>query len=254
MKLNKVKGQIEGREASKGNMPVFKPVKNLHRVRFIPVRENEAFWELSSIELGGSYYTLPFRKTKQNESKDPNNYYSGLIQPVYGVDQNMYSKIKQRDKYIFFVVEVNDEGDVMPHESGEVVQVFFPSPGLGHTIVDGMLNLDGVEPFDNPGVAFKISKGKDQRTGFPDYSKSSFENKEFDLDNWESICKEAWEIPQVKLAEREEVELALRNQLGGKIVLPYKTLTNKDLEKSTEGDEEDMDDYEKKLLDEISKF
>jgi hypothetical protein len=250
MKLHKIQDNLKQREAPTPRQAIFKPTKAQHRVRFVPVAKDQAFYELSSVKLGDSYYTLPFRKTKMNGNKDENNYYTGLIQPVYAYDSNLYTEIKQKDKYIFYVIEVDEDGKAIRNsETGDILQTFYPSPGLGHTIIDGLQKLEsGKEPFDNPGIAFRIVKGMNSRTKFNDYSNSYFEDEIFALENWDEFVKEAAEKKMpAKIAERNDVELALRNRLGSSITLAYKTLGQTSASASSGNENEELDEFEKEL-------
>lgn len=256
MKISKQTSQKKAK--SRGS--IFKPTADTHRVRFIPVNEpqEKAFYQFSSVRLNGNYYTMPFRKTGMNESKDPQNYYSGLIQPVYGGDPSLYTSVKLQDKYIFYLVELDESSNIIPNsETGDKLQVFYPSPGLAHDIEDQAEELEskGVEAFGNPGVAFQIVKGISKKTGFNDYSKSSFETSPFNLSNYEELSREAAskEIPS-QFSTRKEVEIALKNVVRDRFELPYETLSERSSHHTSsgnDGEDESFDEFQKHLQEQI---
>jgi hypothetical protein len=248
--------QLAGREAEQAQTAIFKPTGQENRVRIIPVKEDQVFYELSSVRLNDTYFTLPFRKTKKGEKRHPDNYYTELIGPVYEKDSALYTEVKQKDKYIFYVVEIDSDNRPIPNKkTGDVLQVFYPSPGLGHLIVEKALDLpDGLDPFSNPGVALKVITKKNRNTGFNDYSESHFEDEMFVLENWDELTASAAakDVP-AKLAKRSEVEQALKNRIQNRVALAYTTLgqTTSKASSAAESEDGEYDEFEKGLMSEI---
>jgi len=247
----------EKRQMSGGS--TFKPEKDTTNLILLPSKnENDLpYLRASMAQIGGALFEFSFYKTHKEERRDPDNWYQTLIGTLFDDHPNEYREVSLKDRYVFQVVELGDDGKPVFDKTNETyVKTWKPSPGLGKVVEREIQKLatKGVFPFGLKGPVFTIVKDKNQSTGYPDYAKSVFGEEADITDIKVEVENNITDIKSLlRPNTRAETEFALRSYLEPKgINLVYRTIaTGKDLAENVVNEEE-LDEYEQNLLSQVA--
>lgn len=241
---------------STASMSVFKPTGKEHRVAIVPPQGDEFPLGLySRISFNGdkTYFTLPIAKLKVSDDLDltqTGNWYQKLISPLWNSNQALYRELKLQENLRLFVVELDSDDNVIPHEDGSKIQMFMPAPGFAKQIVGEIFeNNIQISLEESPILHIRKTKASN---GFNNYNTSTFEGSV----NLSTLIDELKSFSIVKTASQKEIEIALHNYLSPKgVMLDYQTLAVKKaapapIEENNE--EKSMDEFEKSLIESMN--
>lgn len=268
--LSKLKAAWEKQSKGGGNFKFWKPRENgEYTIRFLPPHDSDGlfFKQTAQYKLGDKYFFAPYIEGNPDPVYE---YYRALWKKDTAESKALAREIKPRKQYLYNIV-VRDENGAKP-ENPTKVFVYMS----GQKLYDKVMHYFWDEDFGDltdieEGFDFKIVK-EGNPGGFPSYDNSRPRNKMTTLFEDDSMTEEVLAgvhnlNEEVEYKSYEELKQALQDFLNSKTDTESffdnvdnapsapkgvkEAVVAKKATKTVEAADDDLDDFEKKLLAEI---